>query len=329
MYKNYRLNSKLLPANSGNRWYSIPVLANHSSCIVCMFKAEWLLFKTPSKEWWVGTGLAGDVAEPSEDGGHPPPLFGPNPCGGGTEKILGYPWYIAGCEGNKADGGTRGEALGRPCMPLMKGELEVVIEGPRVADEEGLWGDEGGDTGAPPGGEKEDLFPSISDETTTFNASAVAGFNRDSMQKDLCIICLWSLTLRAVVSMLSFFSPLICGNIFNDDVGEIHIDGSGDSLLIGDLARVDLIGEELSWGLISESIFVRYIDLIILITIIKSYKLWDESDYLLNTLNVIWRAITKNRRDLYTKLYLADIVFITLVKSFHGDKLSWNVVQVI
>ena len=82
--------------------------------------------------------MAGDVAEPSEVGGHPPPLFGPNPCGGGTEKILGYPWYIAGCDGNNADGGTRGEALGRPCMPLMKGELEVVIEGPRLADEEGL-----------------------------------------------------------------------------------------------------------------------------------------------------------------------------------------------
>ena len=33
---------------------------------------------------------------------------------------------------------TRGEALGRPRMLLMKGELEVVIEGPRVADKEGL-----------------------------------------------------------------------------------------------------------------------------------------------------------------------------------------------
>ena len=26
-----------LPANSGNRWYSIPVLANHSNCTVCIF----------------------------------------------------------------------------------------------------------------------------------------------------------------------------------------------------------------------------------------------------------------------------------------------------
>ena len=219
----------------------------------------WLLFKTPSKEWCVGVGLAGDVAGPSEDGRPPPALFGPNPCGGGTEKIFGYPWYIAGCDGKSADGGARGDALGNPCRPLIKGAFEVVIVGPAAAeeDEEGLWGDDGGDTGAPPGGENGDFFLSISDVTTIFNASAVAGFKSDSIQKDLCIICRWSFTLIAVVS-ISFFSPLICGIAFNEDVGEQQMDGSGDSLFIGELARVGLIGEEVSFGLIPESICSRY-----------------------------------------------------------------------
>ena len=54
--------------------------------------------------------------------------------------MFGYPWYIEGCDGNKADGGTRGDALGIPCIPLMKGELEVVMVGPGAPDddEEGL-----------------------------------------------------------------------------------------------------------------------------------------------------------------------------------------------
>ena len=172
------------------------------------------------------------------------------------EKMFGYPWYIEGCDGNKADGGTRGDVLGIPCIPLMKGEFEVVMVGPGAPDddEEGLCGDEGGETGAPPGGEKEAFFRSISDVTTIFNASAVAGFRRDSMQKDRCSICLWSFTLREVFSMPSFLSPLICGKSFNVEVGDRHINGSGVSVFIGDLARDGLIGEEFSLGCMSESI---------------------------------------------------------------------------
>ena len=170
--------------------------------------------------------------------------------------MFGYPWYIEGCDGNKADGGTRGDALGIPCTPLMKGEFEVVMVGPGAPDddEEGLCGDEGGETGAPPGGEKEAFFRSISDVTTIFNASAVAGFRRDSMQNDRCSICLWSLTLREVLSMPSFLSPLICGKSFNVVAGDRHINGSGVSVFIGDLARDGLIGGELSLGFMSESI---------------------------------------------------------------------------
>jgi hypothetical protein len=74
------------------------------------------------------------------------------------------------------------------------------------------------------------------------------------MQKDLCIICLGSFTPREVVSIPSFFSLLNCGKIFNGDVGEQHMGGSGDSLFIGDLARVGLIGEE--FGLIEESMMM-------------------------------------------------------------------------
>ena len=59
--------------------------------------------------------------------------------------MFGYPWYIEGCDGNKADGGTRGDALGIPCIPLMKGELEVVMVGPGAPDddEDGHGGGEG------------------------------------------------------------------------------------------------------------------------------------------------------------------------------------------
>ena len=80
--------------------------------------------------------MAGDVAGPSEHGGPALALLGPNPCGGGTEKIFGYPWYIAGCDGKSADGGTRGDALGIPGMPLMNGAFDVVIVGPVVAEDE-------------------------------------------------------------------------------------------------------------------------------------------------------------------------------------------------
>ena len=74
------------------------------------------------------------------------------------------------------------------------------------------------------------------------------------MQKDRCNICLWSFTLREVFSMPSFLSPLICGKSFNVEVGDRHINGSGVSVFIGDLARDGLIGEEFSVGLVSESI---------------------------------------------------------------------------
>ena len=54
--------------------------------------------------------------------------------------------------------------------------------------------------------------------------------------------------------MPSFLSPLICGKSFNVEVGDRHINASGVSVLIGDLARDGLIGEELSSGHMSESI---------------------------------------------------------------------------
>ena len=54
-----------LPANSGNRWYSIPVLANHSNCTVCIFIP---FFRTLSREEGMPAAepVLFEVGEPAE-----------------------------------------------------------------------------------------------------------------------------------------------------------------------------------------------------------------------------------------------------------------------
>ena len=54
-----------LPASSGNRWYSIPVLASHSNCTVCIFIP---FFRTLSRDGFdpSGAGAAGVTLEAAE-----------------------------------------------------------------------------------------------------------------------------------------------------------------------------------------------------------------------------------------------------------------------
>ena len=85
----------------------------------------------------------------------------------------------------------------------------------------------------------------------------------------------------AVLAIPSFFSPLICGNTFNGDVGEQHMDGSGDSLFIGDLARDGCKGEELRLGLIDESMIIWLSMRVGIVLNFYFYKNYDNSRVLL------------------------------------------------